>query len=64
MASTASTLVTETDAPETEDDEEEEENKFVLLERLFKFIQTDDEQLNPVLAGYFCKLVSLLISRK
>ena len=24
----------------------------------------DEEPLNPVLSGYFCKLVSLLISRK
>ena len=45
--------------------QEEEENKHVLLDRLFKFIRTEgDEQLNPVLSGYFCKLVSLLISRK
>lgn len=37
----------------------------MLLERLFKFIRTEgDSQLNPVLSGYFCKLVSLLISRK
>jgi hypothetical protein len=35
------------------------------LDRLFKFVRTaDNEQLNPVLSGYFCKLVSLLISRK
>lgn len=51
-------------ATEALDDEDEEEgNKFILLERLFKFIHTDEE-LNPVLSGYFCKLVSLLISRK
>jgi len=39
----------------------------VLLDRLFKFIRTepeDKEELNPVLSGYFCKLVSILISRK
>ena len=41
----------------------------MLLERLFKFIrveagESEDKQLNPVLAGYFCKLVSLLINRK
>ena len=60
----ASTLVTEEGEPE-EEEEEEEEGKHVLLERLFKFIRTEgDEQLNPVLSGYFCKLVSLLISRK
>jgi hypothetical protein len=38
MITTASTLVTDTDAPEEDEDEEEEDNKFVLLERLFKFI--------------------------
>jgi len=27
-------------------------------------LKTDEEELNPVLSGYFCKLVSLLISRK
>ena len=64
----ASTLVTESNAdPEEEDDESD--NKYMLLERLFKFIKveagtTEETQLNPVLAGYFCKLVSLLISRK
>jgi len=37
----------------------------VLLDSLFKFIAvSSDEDLNPVLSGYFCKLVSLLISRK
>lgn len=64
MATTATTLQTE-DAPEEEEDDEEEGNKYLLLERLFKFIeQAGDEDLNPVLSGYFCKLVSLLISRK
>lgn len=52
----------------TEADEEEEEpvNKYHLLDRLFKFIRTEGDisELNPVLSGYFCKLVSLLISRK
>ena len=59
MATTATTLTTQAN----EDSDDEEGNKYVLLERLFKFIQTDDV-LNPVLSGYFCKLVSLLISRK
>ena len=44
--------------------DDEPENRFVLLDRLFLFIEDTDEDLNPVLAGYFCKLVSLLISRK
>ena len=65
MATTATTLQTEEDKEEEPEEDEEEGNKYVLLERLFKFIQTvDGEDLNPVLSGYFCKLVSLLISRK
>ena len=39
------------------------EEAYVLLERLFKFLESD-EDLNPVLSGYFCKLVTLLINRK
>jgi len=47
-----------------EEEEAEAGNKYFLLERLFKFIRTEEDELNPVLSGYFCKLVSLLISRK
>jgi serine/threonine-protein phosphatase 6 regulatory subunit 1 len=37
----------------------------MLLDRLFKFIEVeDDTQVNPVLAGYFSKIVQLLINRK
>lgn len=36
----------------------------VLLDRLFKFIRTDEKPLNAVLSGYFAKLVTLLINRK
>jgi len=36
----------------------------ILLDRLFKFVMTDKKPLNPVLAGYFAKLVTLLINRK
>lgn len=62
----ASTLVTES---QVDEEEEDADNMYVLLDRLFKFIKmepgkTEEEQLNPVLSGYFCKLVSLLISRK
>ena len=54
MATTQATLTTEV---------AEEESKYVLLDRLFLFLEQNVE-LNPVLSGYFCKLVSLLISRK
>jgi hypothetical protein len=59
MHTTMTTLNTENEDKE----EEEEENKFQLLDRLFEFLR-QEEELNPVLSGYFCKLVSLLISRK
>ena len=34
----------------------QKDNKYELLDRLFTFIDTPDE-LNPVLAGYFSKLL-------
>jgi len=40
------------------------EGKYVLLDRLFKFIRTEEIPLNPVLSGYFFRLVNLLIMRK
>lgn len=49
---------------DTEAGEEKQDSKYVLLDRLFKFVRTDDKPLNPVLAGYFAKLVTLLINRK
>jgi len=36
----------------------------MLLDRLFKFLEDEDEPVNPVLAGYFSKVVQLLINRK
>ena len=45
-------------------EEAEPVSKYVLLDRLFKFIRTEEAPLNPVLAGYFCKLLTLLINRK
>ena len=36
----------------------------MLLERLFRFVKTRETPLNPVLAGYFAKLLTLLINRK
>jgi hypothetical protein len=37
--------------------------RFELLDHLLSFVHTD-EQLNDVLAGYFCKLISVLVSIK
>ena len=45
-------------------EEAERVSKYMLLDRLFKFIRTEEAPLNPVLAGYFCKLLTLLINRK
>lgn len=61
MAATQATIETEVTQPNEED--EDIDNKFVLLDRLFVFIEQEGD-LNPVLSGYFAKLVSLLISRK
>lgn len=64
--SVVSTTVTMTE-PEAEDKEEEEENtagKYMLLERLIKFIRSKERPLNAVLSGYFSKLFILLLNRK
>ena len=49
----------------------EEVSQYILLDQLFKFISIEKadndespEQINPVLAGYFSKVVQLLINRK
>ena len=44
-------------------DDNEDRSKYMLLNRLFKLVQTEDE-LNDVLAGYFEKLVMSLRKRK
>ena len=49
---------------EPEPEVEEEEGKYALLDRLFKFVRQEEKPLNPVLSGYFAKLVTLLINRK
>lgn len=49
---------------EPEPEEEDKGGRYMLLERLFKFVRTKETPLNPVLAGYFAKLVTLLINRK
>lgn len=36
----------------------------MLLKYLFKFVETRQYPLNPVLSGYFAKLVILLLNRK
>ena len=51
--------------PEPEEAEESSTGgRYQLLDRLFKFIRTEETPLNAVLAGYFAKLVTLLINRK
>ena len=62
--STRETTIATVPTEGVEEEDTEPANKFFLLDRLFKFIRTEEDELNPVLSGYFCKLVSLLISRK
>ena len=62
----AATQATSVTLTETSDDGEHL-GKYMLLDRLFKFIKTkedDSEPINSVLAGYFSKVVQLLINRK
>jgi hypothetical protein len=48
--------------PEPEEEQVVDERaQFMLLDRLFAFIKTTETPLNAVLAGYFTKLVSILI---
>lgn len=47
-----------------EHEEEVEENKYMLLDYLFKFVESKKTPLNPVLSGYFAKLVIMLLNRK
>jgi len=63
---TAPVETTKITEPEAEDQEEvvEPHNKFMLLDRLLKFIRSKDKPLTAVLAGYFSKLMTLLINRK
>lgn len=63
--STEGTQATTQAMSEKSEEEEEQGGKYMLLDRLFKFIKTtDDEPVNLVLAGYFSKVVQLLINRK
>jgi hypothetical protein len=50
--------------PEPEEDENDKGGRYMLLDRLFKFVRTENTPLNAVLSGYFSKLVTLLINRK
>ena len=56
--------IKEPEAEDTTPIQEEKQSKFVLLDRLMKFIRQKEKPLNSVLAGYFSKLLTLLINRK
>lgn len=36
----------------------------MLLKYLFRFVETQESPINPVLAGYFAKLLVLMLNRK
>ena len=51
---------TTTLAKTADNSDDEQLSKYMLLDRLFKFLETSDENdepVNPVLAGYFSKVV-------
>jgi hypothetical protein len=62
------TATTSTEIKEPEPEEQEEEintaGKYMLLDRLIRFIRQKEKPLNAVLSGYFAKLLTLLINRK
>jgi hypothetical protein len=64
-----SSLVVALTEPEAEEStlvavQEEKQSKYMLLDRLMKFVRSKEQPLNAVLAGYFSKLLTLLINRK
>jgi len=50
-------------APTMKEELQRKNNKFELFEKLLSFIDTDEE-INPVLSGYFCKLFQVLVGNK
>jgi hypothetical protein len=50
-------------APTMQDARERKSNKYELFEKLLSFLNTEEE-LNPVLCGYFCKLFQVLVGNK
>jgi len=50
--------------PDEEPSEPEDNSKYQLLNRLFRLLASDKKPVNPVLAGYFGKLMLLLLQRK
>jgi hypothetical protein len=51
-------------AMEPEAEDQHDDSPFQLLDRLFSFLNTEEKPLNPVLSGYFSKLVTLLLTRR
>ena len=52
-------------ANETTVKKEEEANRYMLLDKLFLFIRSkQDDDLNPVLSGYFSKILRILITKR
>ena len=52
-------------ANETNVKKEDEANRYMLLDKLFLFIRSKkDDDLNPVLSGYFSKIVRILITKR
>jgi len=52
-------------ANETNVKKEDEANRYMLLDKLFLFIRSkEDDDLNPVLSGYFSKIVRILITKR
>ena len=64
MVDVADTEATQATERTHETQEEEPASKYQLLNHMFKFVRQSQTPLNAVLAGYFSKVLTLLLSRK
>jgi hypothetical protein len=59
--STQATETTEVTLETQEEQPTEQDQRYQLLNHLMKFVKQQTRSLNPVLAGYFSKLLTLLL---
>lgn len=58
------TMITGSTYADSQDQAVEMERRQELLDFLFSFIQDGEKELNPVLCGYFCKMVNCLLTKR
>ena len=58
------TMITGSTYADSQDQPVEMEKRQELLDFLFSFIEDGEKELNPVLCGYFCKMVNCLLTKR